>query len=72
VKKLTTLAFALAILAITFVACGGSEMEEPPPAQTSEPAAAAPADPAAGGAEAEGEAPAEGEEAAPEAAPKAQ
>jgi hypothetical protein len=70
VKKLTTIAFALAILAMSFVACGGSEPETaPPPAEKSEAAPAAPeAAPAEGeGTEAPAEAPASGE-----AQPKAQ
>ena len=68
-KKLTTIAFALAIIAMTFVACGGSEPEAPPPAVETE-AAPPPAEPAP----AEGEAGAEGAEEAPtgEAQPKAQ
>jgi hypothetical protein len=71
VKKLTTIAFALAVMAMTFVACGGSEPEAPPPAaETAAPAAAPEAAPAEGAA-AEGQAPAE-EAPAGEAAPKAQ
>jgi hypothetical protein len=73
VKKLTTFAFALAVLAMTFVACGGGEPEAPPPAEKSE-AAPAPAEaaPAEGAPEkAEGaETPAE--QPAGEAQPKAQ
>ena len=65
-KKLTTVLFALAVLAMTFVACGGSETEEPPAAKTAEPAAAPAEQPAAE------EPPAEGEEPAGEAQPKAQ
>jgi hypothetical protein len=73
VKKLTTILFTLAILAMTFVACGGSEPEAaPPPAEKTEAAPAAPeAAPAEGaGAEAGTETPAEAP--ASEAQPKAQ
>lgn len=72
-KKLTTIVFALAMLAMTFVACGGSEPEAaPPPAEKTEAAPAAPeAAPAEGeGAEAGTETPAEAP--ASEAQPKAQ
>ena len=71
-KKLTILAFALALMAMTFVACGGGETEEAPPAATTAEPAAAPAEPAAEPAAPEAEAPAEGEAPAGEAAPKAQ
>lgn len=69
-KKLTTLSFALMLLAVTF-GCGGGETEEaPPPAETAAPAATAD-EPAA--AETEGTMPAEGEEEPTgEAAPKTQ
>jgi hypothetical protein len=75
VKKLTTIAFALAIMAMTFVACGGSETEAPPPAAENSEAApaapeAAPAEGAAGEAESGSETPAE--EPATEAQPKSQ
>jgi hypothetical protein len=75
VKKLTTIAFALAVIAMTFVACGGSEPEAASPAaeEAAAPAAAPEAAPAEGAA-AEGQAPAEAPAEAPagEAAPKAQ
>ena len=69
-KKLTTFAFALAVLAMTFVACGGGEPEAPPPAEKSEAAPATPeaAPPAEEGAPAEAPA----EQPAGEAQPKAQ
>jgi hypothetical protein len=73
VKKLTTLAFALAVMAMTFVACGGSEPEAPPPAEKTE-AAPAPAEqaPAEGQGEAEAGSETPAEAPSGEAQPKAQ